>query len=146
MFFDIITTVIFYLILMFLSVNLLGLFVRGFVVNPELEKLESETKCNPLKKEIKKLKRSDQLINFTAFLSIFGYLYSTFHFWNFGVTAIAIILMLIRLPDLLWEIKTRQEYSRITSTLSIPRNLLSYITSFFTFLLIPVLYFFLYRF
>jgi len=131
---------------MWLSVNLLGLLVRGFFTNPELDKIEAETKHDFIKQEIEKSKRADKWLNLIAFLGIIGYIYATFHFWNIGVTCIALILMFARLPDLLWEIKTGQQLNRVASALSMPKNTLYYITSFLTFAALPALYYILYHF
>lgn len=142
----ILISVVFYFVLLWLSVNLLGLLVRGLFTNPELDKLKVETKHDFIKDEIKKSERADKWLNLIAFLGIIGYLYATFYFWNIGVTAVAIVLMLIRLPDLIWEIKTGQELNRVASVLSMPKNALHYITSFLTFAALPALYYFLYHF
>ena len=139
-------TIVFYLVLLWLSVNLLGLLVRGLFTNPELNKLKAETKHDFIKEEIKKSERADRWINLIAFLSIIGYLYAAFHFWNIGVTVVAIILMLVRLPDLLWEIRTGQELNRVASALSRPKNALQYITTLLTLAVLPALYYFLYHF
>lgn len=141
----ILISIVFYFVLMWLSVNLLGLLVRGFFTNPDLEKLKSEGH-DFIKQEIKKSERADKWLNVAAFLAIIGYLYATFHFWNIGVTAVALVLMLVRLPDLLWEIKTGQELNRVASVLSVPKNALYCITTFLTFAALPILYYFLYHF
>ncbi len=130
---------------MYLSINLLGLLVRGFFTNPDLEKLKTEGH-EFIKQEIKKSERADKWLNLIAFLAIIGYLYATFHFWNIGVTVVAVVLMLVRLPDLLWEIKTGQELNRVASALSMPRNALHYVTTFLTIAALPLLYYFLYHF
>ncbi len=131
---------------MYLSINLLGLLVRGLFTNPELDKLKGETKHDFIKEKIKKSERADKWLNLVAFLAIIGYLYATYHFWNIGVTAVAMVLMLVRLPDLLWEIKTGQQHNRVASALSMPKNALYYITSLLTFAALPALYYFLYHF
>ena len=140
----IVISVVFYFILMWLSVNLLGLLVRGFFTNPDLEKLKSEGH-EFIKQEIEKSQRADKWLNLVAFLLIVSYLYATFHFWNIGVTAVAFILMMVRLPDLLWEIKTGK---KITASIarSMPKNALYLITTFFTWAALPALYYFLYHF
>ena len=142
----ILLSIVFYFFLMLLSINLLGLLVRGLFTNPALDNLKAETKYAFIKEEIKKSERSDKWLNVIAFLGIIGYLYVTFHFWNIGVTAVALVLMLVRLPDLIWEIKTGQEHNRVVSALSMPKNVLYYITTFLTFTAIPALYYFLYHF
>jgi hypothetical protein len=120
--------------------------VRGLFTNPERDKLKAETKHDFIKEEIKKTERADKWLNLIAFLGIIGYLYATFHFWNIGVTVVAIALMLVRLPALLWEIKTGQELNRVASAMSMPKNALYYITAFLTFAALPALYYFLYHF
>lgn len=142
----ILISIVFYFVLMWLSINLLGLLVRGLFTNTELDKLKSETKHDFIKEEIEKSERADKWINLIAFLGIIGYLYATFHFGNIGITAVAIVLMIVRLPDLIWEIKTGQQHNRVASALSMPKNALHYITSFFTFAALPALYYFLYHF
>lgn len=56
---NILISITFYFVLMFLSVNLLGFFVRGFFTNPELEKLKSEGH-KFIKQEIEKSQRADK--------------------------------------------------------------------------------------
>lgn len=133
-----------YFVLMWLSVNLLGLLVRGFFTNPEPEKLKSDSH-KFIKQEIEKSQRADEWINIVAFLLIVGYLYATFHFWNIGVTAVALVLMLVRLPDLLWEIKTGKKVTPSVAR-SMPKNALYFITTFLTWVALPALYYFLYHF
>ena len=140
----IVISIAFYFILMFLSINLLGLLVRGFFINPELEKLKSESH-EFIKQEIEKDQRANKWINVVAFLLILGYLYATFHFWNIGVTAVAIVLMIVRLPDLLWEIKTGKKIT-IGLARSMPKNALYFITTFLSWAALPALYYFLYHF
>jgi len=120
--------------------------VRGLFTNPKLDKLKTETKYDFIKEEIKKSERADKWINLVAFLGIIGYIYATLHFWNIGVTAVAIVLMLVRLPSLLWEIRTGQQLNRVASALSMPKNALYYIINFLTFVALPALYYFLYHF
>ena len=126
---------------MLVSTNLLGLFVRGLFVNPEIKKLKAEGH-GFIKQEIKKYERAGKWVNITAFLLIIVYLYLTFHFWNIGVTAVAVVLMLARLPDLLREIKTGKKIT----IYSMPKNTLSFTTTFLTWASLPALYYFLYHF
>lgn len=131
---------------MYLSINLLGFLVRGLFTNPEIDQLKAETKHDFIKEEIEKNERANKWLNLIAFLGFIGYLYATFHFWNIGVTAVAIVLMLVRLPALLWEIKTGQELNRVASALSMPKNTLHNITIFLAIAALPALFYFLYYF
>lgn len=136
----VILSIIFYFVLMYLSVNLLGFFVRGLFANPELDKLESEG-SDFVKGEIKKSKRADKWINILGLILIIVYAYLLFYFWNIGVMAAAVILMATRLPDLLWEIKHGRKIDK-----SAPKNALSYITTILGWCMLPALYYFVYHF
>lgn len=140
----ILLTIVFYLVLMYLSINLLGLLVRGFFTNPELAKLKKEG-SDFVKQQIEKSEGADKWLNIIAFLLIVGYLYATFHFWNIGVTAVALVLMLVRLPDLIWEIKHGKKIT-VNVAKQMRKNALYFITTFITFAALPALYYFLYHF
>jgi len=135
----ILITVAFYFILMYLSVNLLGLLVRGFFSNPELERLKREGH-EFIKNEIEKSQRADKWLNIIALILIIAYLYALFHFWNIGVMISAIIIMAGRLPDLLWEIR----HGKRTDPKLMKKDALFYITSFLPWVALPVLYYSLY--
>ena len=123
---------------MYLSINLVGFFVRGLFSNPELDKLEQEGH-DFIKREVKKSKRADKWINVIALILIIAYLYLLFRIWNIGVMAIAIIFMAARLPDLLWEIKNGRKFDAKVA----PRNTLFYITTLLDWGALPLLYYFL---
>jgi len=136
---QILQTVGFFLIIMFLSANLLGLLVRGLFSNPELEKLEQEG-SDFIRDEVKKSRRADKMLNITALILIILYFYALFHFWNLGVLAVALIIMAGRLPDLLWEIKN----GRKVNPNLMKKDLMYYVTSFLPWVGLPLLYFSLY--
>jgi hypothetical protein len=136
---NILISVGFYFILMYLSLNLLGFFVRGLFSNTELDKLKQEGH-EFIKQEIEKSQRADKWINLIALILIFAYLYTLFHFWNIGVVVAAIIIAVGRLPDLIWEIK----HGRKTDPNLMKHNALYYISAFLPWLALPVLYFSLY--
>jgi len=115
------------------------------IVENITRKMVPEIAERVIKEEIEKSKRADKWLNLVAFLGIIGYLYATFHFWNIGVTSIALILMFVRLPDLLWEIKTGKKVTRSVAQ-EMPKNVLYFITTFLTFAALPALYYFLYHF
>jgi len=140
----ILISIIFYFVLLWLSVNLLGLLVRGLFVNPELDKLKSES-GDFIKREVEKSERTDKLINIISLILIIVYLYLLFHFWNIGVMVVALIIMVERLPDLMWEIKNGRKLTR-AEVKALPHNTIFYITSFLPWLCLPLLYYFLYYF
>jgi len=136
----ILISVVFYFILMYLSVNLLGLLVRGLFLNPELDRLKLEGN-EFIKHEIEKSERADKWLNIIALILIIAYFYSLFHFWNIGVMAVAIMLMIGRFQSLLWEIKNGKK----TNTKLMPKNALYSVSSLLILSALPALYYFLYH-
>jgi len=137
----ILLSIVFYFVLLYLSVNLLGFLVRGLFVNPELDRLKSEG-SDFIKGEVEKSQRADKWINIIALILLIAYLYLLFHIWNIGVMLVAIILMAGRLPDLIWEIKHGRKIDKKT----MPKNALSLITTFLIVVALPLLYYSLYHF
>ena len=135
----ILISIAFYFILMYLSVNLLGLLVRGLFSNPELEKLKQESH-EFIKHEIVLSERANKWINIIALILILVFFFLLFHFWNVGVVAAGVMIMVGRLPDLVWEIK----HGRKTNLKLMKKNLLFYISAFLPWVAYPVLYYFLY--
>ena len=138
---QILISVAFFFVLMYLSVNLLGLLVRGLFSNPEFDRLKQEGD-EFIKQEIKKSQRADKWTTIIALVLNVAYFYLMFHFWNWGVLAAAIIIMAGRLPDLLWEIK----HGKKISPRLMKMNALYYISAFLPWIALPVLYYSLYHF
>lgn len=135
----ILISVAFFIVLMILSVNLLGFLVRGLFVDPEINNLK-ETSNKFIKSEIEKSQHANKTINVLALILIFVYFYLLFHFWNIGIVFAGIIIMVGRLPDLIWEIK----HGRKVRPELMNKNALYYISAFLPWLAIPILYFSLY--
>ena len=96
---NIFLSIVFSFVIMIISSNVLGFFVRGLFPQKEMEQMNIE--INEFENYSKKIKG----INFLSLILIIAYLYALFHFWNIGISIIGLIFMLIRLPDLIWEIK-----------------------------------------
>jgi len=96
---SIIKTVVGYFILLYLSINLLGMIVRGFY-----DKIDNSEIAPILHNEVKKLNRASNFTTIIFILFAIGYYYLLNHFWGIGVVLSAAMLMLGRLQDLLWEI------------------------------------------
>lgn len=135
----ILLTIGFFLALLYLSTNLLGLLVRGLFVDPRLEELKSN-EVEIIRKEAEKTQRAEVWVNIVALGLIVLYLYLLFHFWNWEVMGVAIVLMATRLPDLLWEIKHGKKITMET----MPKNTLAYTTVILDWLMLPALYYFIY--
>jgi len=131
-------TIVGWLVLIYLGTNLLGFFVRGLFSNPEIDRLASEGH-EFIKKEAKKHQRIDKLITVVALVINIAFFYLLFHFWNFGVLIAAIMIIISRLPDLIWEIK----HGKKINTKTMPKNVIYYITNLLIWAALPVLYFYL---
>lgn len=137
---DILKTIVFFFILMYLSINLLGYFVRGLFTIPELDKVKQAQTHDFMKREVEKYQNTDKWITFFSFVLSLVYFFCLIYFWNIGVLIASIIIMIGRLPDLLWEI----EHGRMTSPELMKKNTLYYISAFLPWLAFPILYYSLY--
>jgi len=52
-------------------------------------------------------------ITFLSILVTAAYLFSLFHFWNVWMAVAGVIVMVSRIPDLIWEIRTGDKVTRI---------------------------------
>ena len=137
----ILISVVFYFILMYLSVNLLGLFVRGLFPQQELNRIKKEapefiTITGSDKEYIHQQKRTTII----ALILNIAFFYLLFRIWNIGVVIVAIIIMVGRLPDLLWDI----EHGRKTDPKLMKHNALYFISAFLPWVGLPALYYSLY--
>lgn len=89
-----------YIILLFVSTNLIGLFVRGLVPSYYLD----ENKTIQPVEDITSTR--SRMLTAAALLFCIMYLYSLYHFWNVSLSAAGLMIMLARIPDLLYEIRT----------------------------------------
>lgn len=109
-----------------------------------------------IEQEIKKNEQSAKVLSIVSLFLILGYLYIIFYFTNIGVTTVAIILMLTRIPDLLLEIKTGESTlfifrrERFLQKMgyevkkSKSRVFIEFITNFLYWVSLPFLYYFLF--
>jgi hypothetical protein len=129
--------------LMLIGTNLLGMVVRGLVAAPGMDQLEAEMP-QPVRDEVAKAKLAN--VGITLFSALLGvlYLYLLLRFWNLGVLAIAVMLMLSRLPDLLWEIRTGQKVNlyRLRSGAA-PKGAVTILATVMMWAALPLLWFFL---
>lgn len=95
-----------WLALMFISTNLIGMLVRGLVLTSEVKKLIAKGN-DTFKKVVSEFYKPNEewRVNIVAFVLITIYLGILFYFWNIGVVVVAVLLIIARVPDLLWEMK-----------------------------------------
>ena len=79
---NIFLSIVFSFVIMIISSNVLGFFVRGLFPQKEMEQMNIE--INEFENYSKKIKG----INFLSLILIIAYLYALFHFWNIGISII----------------------------------------------------------
>jgi hypothetical protein len=140
---NLILTTIYFIVLLFISVNLLGFFVRGLYEDNYNNLRTDGTEF--VKKEIGKLDSIDTRCNIIGLLSLICFLFILFYFWNIGLVIVSCIMMISRLPDLLWEIKNKKKLTSGEAN-ELPKNVVHYLTTFSWVLEIPLLYYSLFIF
>ncbi|MDO8505890.1 MAG: hypothetical protein Q7S48_04930 [bacterium] len=89
-----------------MSVNLIGMFVRGLVLISEMKKMLSKGSSAFRKVAAEFYKPSEEKrTNIIALILIIVFLGVLYYFWNTGVVIAAVLIMVAHIPDLLWEIK-----------------------------------------
>lgn len=104
---EILITLASWLAIMFVSTNLAGLIVRESANNRELNEIASASKI--LAQEVKQSQRTTRIVGavlIVTFLGILGY------FWNAALMAAGLLLILSRVPDLIWELKSGSALER----------------------------------
>jgi hypothetical protein len=114
-----------YFILMFLTTNLVGLFVRGFFVKKETGK---DTDL------------SDHMMTVFSALFLAAFLFALLNFINVWALLAAALLGVGRLPDLIWEI----EHKAKISAKNMPKTPLYVVISILDWLALPITIFAVY--
>ena len=122
--------------LLLVSTNLVGFLVRGFVQNPKLEEFISNNDL--IARELKKSERMTNLIAISLIAISIGAIY---YFWNIGVVIATLMLMISRLPDLIWEIRHGQKFQ--SSDMGRPK--FAPLATLLSWASLPVLWYALYR-
>lgn len=127
--------------MLYISVNLLGLFVRGLFPDLELKRVKREfpifvAKAGSDKEYIDQQKKTTII----AFLANIVFFYLLFRLWNIGFAIAVLMIMLGRLPDLLWDIK----HGKKTDPKSMKKNFLYHVNGYLIWLALPVIYHSLY--
>ena len=122
-----------YFFLMFISTNLIGVVLRGLI----------KPKTNPeqlhfvMKEDIS----SDRSVAVTVIFITLSILYLFFLYaWNIGVGVVGTILMITRIPDAIFEIKTGQKIN----LKNMRKKPMDVILNIFSWLSLPLLWYSLY--
>ena len=112
-FFAILLTIIGTPILIYLSINLLGMVVRGFFRDSSIEKMKNDRETHEfIKSEINKQNRAGNLITVIYTIISLVFFYALYRYVNTWSLLAVFLLMFGRLPDLLLEIRTGKKFDR----------------------------------
>jgi len=102
----IIKTIVAWLIMQLIGINLLGYVVRGLLWSPtSMEEKVTKIVFKDMPNWEPMTPTFNFVITLVAFVFTVAYFFALYHFWNIGLVAAAVLMMFSRLPDLLWEIK-----------------------------------------
>ena len=140
-----VVAIIGWFILMLVSTNVLGLFVRGFFKDPVLNVLDDAEREKTLpsgfiNSERKERFRANSFVNITAFILFVGFLFLLFYFLGVFALLAALMIMVSRFPDLIWEIK----HGRKIAVATMPRGTIFYLTSLLDWMSFPVFWYSIY--
>lgn len=95
-----------WLVLIFIGTNLIGMLVRGLALMSEMKKILAKGSPAFRKVATEFYKPSEEKrTNIIALILIIVFLGVLYYFWNIGVVIAAVLIMIVRIPDLLWEMK-----------------------------------------
>ena len=127
---SILAAIVGYFVLMFVGTNLIGVVVGG-LVQPDLrEEVFSEN--------IPKIKSISVAVIFC--LLIIAYLFALYHFGNIGVATAALMLIVSRIPDSIYETRTGKRINLQT----MPKRPIDIICNLIGWLALPMLWYSLY--
>jgi hypothetical protein len=100
-------TIIVYIAILLIGTNLIGLFVRSLAFNPSTGiDMDEETKIMLDDAIANRARRANRVFSVISFVLIVAYIFALYHWWNVLLAISGVVLMLCRVPDLLFEIKT----------------------------------------
>ena len=103
-------TLIAWLILMFVCTNLIGFIIGGFYTNPELAKIVDGNEI--LAEDYRKTKKANKLISIFAIIVMILFLTALYNFWNIALLIAALMILVARIPDLIWEMRHGRKLDR----------------------------------
>jgi hypothetical protein len=96
-------------ILMFVGTNLVGFFVRGLVQQRHVKETAKRVQ-EFAARELQGSLRVNSVLNVLSGVVCIVYPYLLFRWWGWSVAIAGLILMLVRLPDLFFELRTGQKH------------------------------------
>jgi len=109
----ILKAIIAWIILTLIGTNLIGFLVRGIAcLLPFVNALIDPETDEVLRDAHRSTVIGGLTMTFLEILVIAAYLFSLFHFWNVWLALAGVTVMVLRIPDLIWEIRTGLRVTR----------------------------------
>ena len=104
-----------WLIIMLISVNLLGLVVRGFLWSPPpIDEFKDTALEEFVQQDVNKSQTANFVMTLIPSILAVVFYFALYYYWNIGLAVAAGLIMFSRLPDLLWEIKNGVKVTKTT--------------------------------
>jgi len=103
----ILKSIVAYVVLMLVGTNLIGFIVRGLVWSTSPIDIEPDSPAyDVVAHEAKRITTANAALTIISIVITAAYLFLLFYFWNALLAIAAGLVMVARIPDLLWEIRT----------------------------------------
>jgi hypothetical protein len=118
----IIKSLIAWVVLVFLGNNLMGLILRGFLWSaPEID-APTDRLAELLNRESNKLRITNAVMTVIPLIFAGALIFCAYYFWNVGLAGAAALVMIARVPDHLWQIRTGLKRTRYTETVGVAQR------------------------
>lgn len=123
-----------WLVLTLVGINLIGYVVRGFFP-PALPTDTSEGRLKELlASEARRFHAANNVMTLVGIVLTAAYLFALYRYWNVALAIAAVLVMVSRLPDLLWEIKTGTKVTQENA----PQSVIYYVGQLLWLLALPL--------
>ena len=101
-----------WVVLIFIGVNLAGFVTRGLLwALPPFEASTDQVR-RIIEDETRRMRFANSVLNVLTWAGAAGYLYALYRYWGIGLAVAGAVLILTRVPDLLWELQTGKTTSQ----------------------------------
>jgi hypothetical protein len=122
-------------VLMLVGTNLIGFFVRGLFQQRQMKRTVSQIH-EIAAQELKRNMRVNLVLNVLSGAICISFPFTLYRWLGWQVAAAGLLLMMVRLPDLILEIRIGQKLTRETR----PRGLIYTVSAMFMWLALPLVY------
>src|SRR5690606_38677029 len=99
-------------VLWIVCMNVIGFVVRGLFFRPPAFDAPTERVAIVLENESRRMRARNRVLTTIGLLVAVILIWSLYHFWNIWLAAAGLLIMVARLPDLIWEIRNGRKVTR----------------------------------